>query len=230
MGPTHNNRVITSLATEKIVQEFSSLLFCVCEDCYETFALCCLCGVCVWRCERAADYLAAIAGTYASADMAGCGAGCAACRGAGGRQDDGEGVPRCRQAGSGGEQRVAAYDDGLFANWKEYGRCRRRISGRGVPGPGYRPGRHRGLRLADFQGDHLCAVEVPGAGERRLFQIGAVSKIRTLSRITDGVRRCAEDAGAAPHARGGLAHRSTQDWSAWVFVRRASIGSDQHAL
>ena len=42
--------------------------------CDEAFDLCSLCCVCVWRSARAADYLAAIAGTYASADMAGAGA------------------------------------------------------------------------------------------------------------------------------------------------------------
>ncbi len=42
-----------------------------CEDCDEAFAFCSLCCVCVWRSERAEACLAAIAGTYASADMAG---------------------------------------------------------------------------------------------------------------------------------------------------------------
>jgi hypothetical protein len=36
--------------------------------------------------------------------------------------------------------------------------------GRGLPGPGYRSRRHRGLRLADVQGNYVCTVEVPRAG------------------------------------------------------------------
>src|ERR1700722_7541076 len=53
--------------------------------CDEVFDLCYL--SCVWlrRSERAADGLAAIAGTHASADLAGSGSPCATCRQAGGR-------------------------------------------------------------------------------------------------------------------------------------------------
>ena len=45
----------------------------------EAFDLCSLDCVCMWRSERANECLAAVAGTHASADMAGGGAGCAAC-------------------------------------------------------------------------------------------------------------------------------------------------------
>jgi hypothetical protein len=41
-----------------------------CGDCDEAFDLFSLCCVYVWHFKRAADYLAAVAGTYASADMA----------------------------------------------------------------------------------------------------------------------------------------------------------------
>ena len=51
-----------------------------------------------------------------------------------------------------------------------------------------------------------------------------------LSGITNRLGRCPEDDRAGAFARGGLAHRSAQDWCAWVFVRRASLGSDQYAL
>jgi hypothetical protein len=96
------------------------------------------------------------------------------------------------------------------------------------PGGGY-----QGLAI-DLEGTEVCdwltpkgitcAVEIPCDG------CGAVSEIGTVSGITDGVGRCAEDGGAGALARGGVAHRSTQDWCAWVFVRRASGGSDKHAL
>ena len=43
---------------------------------------------------------------------------------------DGDRVSGSRQAVGYGEQRLAAYDDGLFAKGKEYGRCGRRVSWR----------------------------------------------------------------------------------------------------
>src|ERR1700730_1929766 len=77
------NRPINGAARDlSSKREFALLLCCRWEDRSEAFALCCLCCVCVWWCERAADYLAAVAGTYASADMAREGAGSATCRGA----------------------------------------------------------------------------------------------------------------------------------------------------
>src|ERR1700723_2774751 len=56
-------------------------------DCDEVFDLCLCYLSCVWlwRSERAADGLAAIAGTHASADLAGSGSRCATCGQAGGR-------------------------------------------------------------------------------------------------------------------------------------------------
>jgi hypothetical protein len=42
-----------------------------CEDCDEVFAFCSLCCIWVRQSERAADWLATISGSYASADMAG---------------------------------------------------------------------------------------------------------------------------------------------------------------
>jgi len=54
-------------------------------DCDEAFDLCSLCCVCVWQSERAEACVAAIAGTFASADLAGESARSPACRGAGGR-------------------------------------------------------------------------------------------------------------------------------------------------
>src|SRR6266851_9908617 len=80
------------------------------------------------------------------------------------------------------------------------------------------------MRLADAQRDHVCAVEIPRDG------CGAVSEIGAVSGITDGVGRCAEDDGAAALSRRGVAYRSAQDWSAWVFGRRAYGGSDEHAF
>ena len=47
------------------------LLYPAFGDCHEAFDLCSLCCVCVWRSERAEACMAAIARTYASADMAG---------------------------------------------------------------------------------------------------------------------------------------------------------------
>ena len=44
-----------------------------------------------------------------------------------------------------GEQCLAADDDGLFAKGKEYGRCGRRVSRRGLSDSGHRSGRHGGL-------------------------------------------------------------------------------------
>ena len=116
------------------------------------------------RSERADACLAAIAGAYASADMAGGGARCAACRGAGDAATTGKESLVAGRPWVACEQRLAAYDDGLFANGKEYGRCGGRVSRRGLQDSGDRSGRHGGLRLADVQGDHVCAVEVSRAG------------------------------------------------------------------
>jgi hypothetical protein len=89
-----------------------------CEEAFELFdlfELCSLCCVCVGWPEGADIGLATIAGAYADTDMAGDGAGCAACCGAGDRRDGGG-------QGSGGGQTVdfggkglAADDDGLLA-------------------------------------------------------------------------------------------------------------------
>ena len=60
----------------------------------------------------------------------------------------------------------------------------------------------------------LLKYRVPGNGRR--------AAIRAISEITDGAGRCAEDGGAGPLPRSGVAHRSAQDRSAWVFSGRAS--------
>ena len=97
------------------------------------------------------------------------------------------------------------------------------------PGGGYQ------ILAIDLEGTEVCdwltskgitcvllKYRVPGDGLDA--EIGAVSE------ITDGVGRCAEDGGAGALSRRGVAYRSAQDWSAWVFGRRASGGSDEHAF
>ena len=89
------------------------------------------------------------------------------------------------------------------------------------PGGGYQ------ILAIDLEGTEVCdwltskgitcvllKYRVPG--------VGAVSEIRAVSGITDGVGRCAEDGGAGALSRRGVAYRSAQDWSAWVFGGRAS--------
>ncbi len=56
----------------------------------------------------------------------------------------------------------------------------------------------------------------------RVHGCGAVSEIGTVSGITDGAGRCAEDGGSGALSRCGVAHRPAQNWCAWVFGRRAS--------
>ena len=68
--------------------------------------------------ERADSCVAAIAGAYASADLAWQGAGCGACYGARGHDD---GAEPGRASGDLRWQGLAAYDDGLFTEGKEYG-------------------------------------------------------------------------------------------------------------
>jgi len=103
------------------------------------------------------------------------------------------------------------------------------------PGGGY-------LDLAiDLEGTEVCdwltskgitcvllKYRVPG--EPGYPKPAPYSKIRALSGIADGVGRCPEDDGAGTLSRCGVAYRPSQDWSAWVFVRRASVGSDKHTL
>ncbi len=82
------------------------------------------------------EYLAAIAGTHPSADMAwGC-AGCAADPGAG--IYDSEQEPGCRQAVGGRGKCFAAHREGVFTKGNEYGRGGRRVSGRRLQHVGHR--------------------------------------------------------------------------------------------
>src|SRR5258708_9970499 len=94
-------------------------------------------------------------------------------------------------------QSLAAYDDGLCAKREEYRRCGGGVSWRGLSDSGYRSGRHGGLRLADVQGDHVRAIEVPRAGGGRVSEIGSISEIRAVSGIADGFGRRATDDRAA---------------------------------
>ena len=50
----------------------------------------------------------------------------------------------------------------------------------------------------------LLKYRVPG--EEYYSEVGAVSEIRAISKITDGVGRCAEDGGAGALSRRGVAH------------------------
>ena len=52
-------------------------------------------------------------------------------------------------------QRLAAHDDGLLADGQQHRRCGHRLSRRRLSDSRHRPRRHRSLRLADCQGDHL---------------------------------------------------------------------------
>ncbi len=54
--------------------------------------------------------------------------------------------------------------------------------------------------LADAERNHVCPVEIPRDG------CGTVSEIGAISRITDGVGRCAEGNGASAFSRAGVAH------------------------
>src|ERR1700683_4903251 len=165
-------------------------------DCDEAYDLRSLRGVYLWRSERADTCVAAFAWTYPSADMARGRARCAARYGAGVRYHVGEGGVDRRQAGCGGEQRLAAHDDGVFADGKEHGSSGRRVSGRRLSDSGDGSGRHGGLRLADTERDHLCAAEIPRTGQRTLSEIGTVPEIGAFSGIADGARGRAENGGA----------------------------------
>ena len=57
-----------------------------------------------------------------------------------------------------------------------------------------------GMRLADVEGDHVCAVEVSGPGRT------LVSEGRALSGVADSVGRCAENTRSGEIARCGLAY------------------------
>ena len=98
-----------ALRHEVIGPNISTRIDLSCGDCDEAFDFCSLCCFCVWWSERADACLAAIAGTYASADMAWDGARSPACCGAGGRYDVGERVAGCRETGGFRDQRDAAY-------------------------------------------------------------------------------------------------------------------------
>ena len=77
--------------------------------------------------------------------------------------------------------------------------------------------------MADVQGITavLLKYRVPGDGHPR---------IRAVSRLAGGIGRCAEDGGVGPLSRCGMAYRSAQDWSTWVFGWRAPGDSDEHTF
>ena len=60
-------------------------------------------------------------------------------------------------------ERFATHADGLFAEGKEHRRRGRRVPRRRLSDSRDRSRRYRSLRLADVQGDHVRAVEVPRA-------------------------------------------------------------------
>src|ERR1700736_3513823 len=96
-----------------------------CDKASDPCFLCCL-----WICRSApADArLAAISGTYASANMAWQGARCGVYRRTRGHDD---GAEPGRPSGYRRWQSLAAHDDSLFGEGKEYGRCGSRVSGGG---------------------------------------------------------------------------------------------------
>src|SRR5258707_15270553 len=99
-------------------------VFCLCEDCDEAFALCSLSSVCVWRAECADTCLAAIAGTYASRDLAGKAAPCAACSRAGNGGNRFK-IFRCWRGRHKGGGSYAPQDGGLISQKKKNKRCKR---------------------------------------------------------------------------------------------------------
>jgi len=106
------------------------------------FALCLVFAMAV---SRRSVCVATVAGTHAIAYMAGRCAWSPACRGAGDRYADWGKLAGHRTAGDWGEQLLTAYDDRLFAEWKEHRRCGRRL-----PWCGY-----RGLAI-DLEGTEVC--------------------------------------------------------------------------
>jgi len=89
--------------------------------------------------------MAAIAGTHANTDMARGGAGCAICRKAGECDDKNEGPLHRRQALDLRQQRLATYDDGLFAGGKNTG-----AAVVVFPGGGYQ------VLAIDLEGTEVC--------------------------------------------------------------------------
>ena len=97
------------------------------------------------------------------------------------------------------------------------------------PGGGYQ------ILAIDLEGTEVCdwltskgitcvllKYRVPGDG--------TLSEIRTVSEITGGIGRCAEDGGPRALSCRRVAHRSAQNRSARVFGGRAYGGRDQHTF
>jgi hypothetical protein len=78
--------------------------------------------------------------------------------------------------------------------------------------------------LADAQGDHVCAVEISRDGWGEYPKSGPYPE--SPMALEDAQRTM----GLVRFHGYGMARRSAQDGSAWVFVRRAPVGSDKHTL
>ena len=187
-----------------------------------------MCPIRVWRSERPDANVAAIARTHTSTDMARGSAWHASGDRGGDLYDEREGPPGCRQAVDIRRASVTAYDDDLFPHGKEHGDGCDGISRRRLTDPGHRPGGHGGLRLANVQGHHVRAAEVPRAAYGSVVE--PVVRLLPRHEIVDGVGGCAEDSGTGALSCRGVAYRSAQDRSARVLGRRPYGGSDEHAF
>ncbi len=149
-----------------------------CGDCNKTLHLCSLCCVCVWRSKRVEACVAAIAGTYASTDMAGESARSPARRGAGVRCDSSEGA-----AG--------------------YSRTKTRVL-RVSFVPSYCGTRSQPCSTLYTSMAGQAKVSMPGlirrgcSGRSRLWQL--VLQIVTVFPVCDGDRECARDTLQFPRA------------------------------
>src|SRR5262249_40186192 len=162
-------------------------------DCDQAFVLCCLFCVRLDQFARPETRLAAIARPHPTADSARNYTERAYRDAAQHRNDARTGRDR---------QRLAPHDDCLFAEGKEYGRCRSRVSWRGLLRPGHRSRRHGGVRVADLKRDHLCAIKV-SCSELGDARGGAGWAASGQTESPDGTRRCAEDRGSSALPCGG---------------------------
>ena len=173
--------------------------------------------------------LAAIARTYADRNMARNCPGFAANDRPGADGDGYEGPGR-RTAVVVYRQRLQADDDRVFAEREKHWSRGGGVSRRRLRNLGDRSGRYGGLRLADVKGNHLCAAKVPRAPGRRISETCVVSEVGAISGIANCAGRCAANDGAGSPARGGVAYRSAQGWSAGIFRGRPFGGGDQHPV
>ncbi len=129
---------------------------------------------------------------------------CGSTRAGRGRHHDGQGQSHRRQAAHPAGQCLHADDHPLQAREGEWrNACGCRVSRRRISHPGHRSRRDRGMRLAEFGGNHLRAAQISRPRLRSLSQV--------LSCVTG---RAARGRHCAPKSH-RMGHRLRSAWACW---------------